>query len=350
MMIEMKYGYIQGARAFSILSVIALAAAVLIQIQTCWQHRPVARMGFHILSVAAVSCAFAAAMSFLKLCVPLPSGFHIGFSFAFIVIGLTLVLINSVVFSYATTESGALPNSLVVGVTYGVMIIPLGFTIHWLLNTNPVDAQRGFESTYDPGVNPTNKWKVFNWHPLLMVTAYSTLFSMAAVHFRVLPFSHETNKVIHFVTQSFAVACSSLGIAVAQHFKDHLGYPQFYSTHAWIGIFAYGAFCLQYLSGLVSFLFPKLPAEYRADFKPWHIVFGVAIYFSTNAAIVLGVQDYMDILGSDDTYDRFHYTANAVMVSVIGCVWLVLAHHQFTHHHDTNTKTVNGGYAPLASH
>jgi len=352
--IELKYGYVQGARAFSILSIIALTAAIFIQIQSCIQRRPVARMGFHILSVAAVSCAFAAAMSFLKLCVPLPSQAHLGFSFAFVVIGMTLALINSVVFSYSTTESGVLPNSLVVGVTYGVMIIPLGFTLHWLLNTNPVDAQRGFEATYDsvtkPGDKPANMWKVFNWHPLMMVTAYSTLFSMAAVHFRVLPFSHDTNKAIHFLTQTFAVVCSSIGIAVAQQFKDRFGYSQFYSTHAWLGIFAYSAFCLQYLAGVISFGFPKLPTEYRADFKPWHIVFGVAIYFSTNAAIVLGVQDYMDILGSDDSYDRFHYTANAVMVSVIGCVWLVLAHHQVTHHHDTNTKTVNDGYAPLSSH
>jgi len=284
---------------------------------------------------------------FLKLCVPLPTYAHLGFSFGFIVVALIFVLISSVVFFYATQESGELPAALVGVITYGVMFIPLGFTLHWLMNTNPKDDRKGFALTYDTDATITNQWQVFNWHPLMMVTAYSTLFSMAAVHFRVLPFSHDTNKAIHFITQTFAIVCSSIGIAVAQHFKVVTQRQQFYSPHAWLGIFSYSAFVLQYLSGFITFGFPKLPMEYRADFKPWHIVFGVAIYFSTNAAICLGVQEYMDFLGADP-FDRFQYTANAVMVSVIGCVWIVLAHHRFTHHPEhNNSKPVNEGYAPL---
>lgn len=80
---------------------------------------------------------------------------------------------------------------------------------------------------------------------MLMTTGFGLLASHAIISFKALPFSHEVKKAIHAVTHiaAFASACVALSVVVL--YKNATGNSHLFTTHAWIGIGAFGLYGLQ---------------------------------------------------------------------------------------------------------
>jgi len=203
------------------------------------------------------------------------------------------------------------------------------FILVWLSNYQQPTTSSGFSANWDDcnGLGP-----VFNWHPLLMTVAFGTLFSQAVLHFRLLPYSHDVNKVFHMGTNTVAIILSSIALGVAVKCKSILPpYYSFYSLHSWLGIAAFSAFCAQYAAGFLSFFFPKFSESTRRAFLPYHKYFGICLYFLTMFALVSGITNRF--FGSSPLppaltqYDGYFTMANTYALSLFAVVCTIMYHH-----------------------
>lgn len=64
------------------------------------------------------------------------------------------------------------------------------------------------------GLDWGDKNLVFNYHPVLMVTAFVFSFTEALLVYRTFPFSKRVNKSIHLGLQTLAVILASVGLRV----------------------------------------------------------------------------------------------------------------------------------------
>jgi len=191
-------------------------------------------------------------------------------------------------------------------------------------------AGQGFSTDF--GLNNEYGSQVFNWHPLLMTLAFATLFSQAALHFRLLPYSHEVNKVFHMATNTLALIVSSTGLAVILKVKAVFGNPEFFSLHSWLGIGAFSAFCAQYALGFLSFFFPKFSESTRRAFLPYHKYVGLCLYFTTLLTMATGIMDavggtYPDSNGYPDKSDKYFVMANMFALSLFMVMCTIVYHH-----------------------
>jgi len=229
--------------------------------------------------------------------------------------------------------------------TYALTFLPFIFVLVWVQSGMLSYAQsgvdlRGLAMDFGPRINGTDpatgletwaypeKWRVFNWHPLLMVTSFATLYTQAALHFRLLPFGHELNKLIHMITQTLAVILSTIAIGVIVKFKEHFqGANQFYNPHGWIGITVWSFFVLQWVHGLVYFYTPAADHTSRKAYKPYHMWAGLWIYVGTCMAIVSGLAGYSWIFdGVDLPSTQPYHWACFIAMSVLVCAGCVAYH------------------------
>lgn len=77
-------------------------------------------------------------------------------------------------------------------------------------------------------------------------------------------------KIIHAVLLALALICASVGLKAV--FDSHnLSKPpdvNLYSLHSWIGLSTVILFGLQWVTGFIFFLFPKLNEDYRRRYMP----------------------------------------------------------------------------------
>jgi len=66
------------------------------------------------------------------------------------------------------------------------------------------------------GLDWGDKNLVFNYHPVLMVSAFVFSFTEALLVYRTFPFSKRVNKAIHLAFQTLAVIPASIGLRVRE--------------------------------------------------------------------------------------------------------------------------------------
>jgi len=59
--------------------------------------------------------------------------------------------------------------------------------------------------------------------------------------YKILPWSHDTNKMAHMVLHAVALFLGSVGIYAAFKFHNESGIANLYSLHSWVGL---GTICL----------------------------------------------------------------------------------------------------------
>ena len=145
---------------------------------------------------------------------------------------------------------------------------------------------------------------VFNWHPLLMITAFSFM-TVATFSFRwqSIP-SRRLAKIQH--GSAWAVAALCMFVALIAVFQSHndkqSGFiANMYSLHSWIGAFTILMYVSQFLAGLLTFgvHMPSLgiTPSFKAKMLTVHYYVGPFVYLSTATTILLGIQEKEGFVG-----------------------------------------------------
>lgn len=89
--------------------------------------------------------------------------------------------------------------------------------------------------------------RVFNWHPVLMVTGFIFCFVEAALAYRTFALGKATNKLIHLAWQTIGVICISVALKAVFRSHDDKVPPlaNLYSLHSWLGIAVVTLYYLQ---------------------------------------------------------------------------------------------------------
>ncbi|XP_046388334.1 transmembrane ascorbate-dependent reductase CYB561 isoform X2 [Ischnura elegans] len=146
----------------------------------------------------------------------------------------------------------------------------------------------------------------FNWHPLLMTIGMIFMYGNGILVYRVFRGRRKRklkigHAFIHLMV--FVLAVIALQAVFDSHNLKVPPTPNLYSLHSWIGLIAVILFSCQWVSGLVSFLYPGLHVSLRASYLPVHTFFGIGGFLSSVTAALLGllekahfsVQVYQDL-------------------------------------------------------
>jgi cytochrome b-561 len=145
---------------------------------------------------------------------------------------------------------------------------------------------------------------VFNWHPLLMITAFAFM-TVATFSYRwqSIP-NRRLAKALHGSAWAVAALCMLVGlIAVFQSHNDkQSGFvANMYSLHSWIGAFTILMYVSQFLAGLLTFggIVPSLgiTQAFKANMLTVHYYVGPLVYLATAATILLGIQEKEGFVG-----------------------------------------------------
>jgi cytochrome b-561 len=159
------------------------------------------------------------------------------------------------------------------------------------------------------GQSSRNKTHVFNWHPLLMITAFCFM-TVAALAFR----SRQRNairrvvlKFTHGMAWTVAALCAIVALlAVVQSHNDATVSGKFianlYSLHSWIGVGVIIMYMVQFGMGVFTFACPTLSfmsssPNKKARIMRIHKFMGPFIYNCAAATILLGIEEKEGFIG-----------------------------------------------------
>ncbi|CAH1738057.1 transmembrane ascorbate-dependent reductase CYB561-like isoform X2 [Aphis gossypii] len=147
---------------------------------------------------------------------------------------------------------------------------------------------------YRTGFGFSGTIKICNWHPLLMTITFVYLFANSILHFR--NFRNTTKrklKMQHAAIHSCIIIFGVLGIwtGLNSNLIANPPIPKFYSLHSWLGIITVIMFLSQFISGLISFLYPEIAMKYKEAVMPYHIIFGVLTFALSIVTSVLGFSE-----------------------------------------------------------
>lgn len=167
-------------------------------------------------------------------------------------------------------------------------ILMLVLCVGWLAG-----FRGGFAWTSNPALQ-------FNWHPILMLAGMVFLAANGMLMYRGFRTERKHKlKLLHAGVQvgSFVLTIVGLVAVFDSHNlkKDAEGnpapIPNMYSMHSWMGMAVCILFCLQWVCGLVSFLWPGLRQSLREGYLPAHRWWGVAVFCGACAAALLGLSE-----------------------------------------------------------
>ncbi|KAL5070928.1 hypothetical protein RYX36_021815 [Vicia faba] len=142
----------------------------------------------------------------------------------------------------------------------------------------------------------SNKLKIFNLHPLLMVIGFILVGGEAIITYKSIPGKRSSGKVVHLLLHLIALTSGVIGIIAVFKSKKEAGLPDMYSLHSWLGISAISAFGLQYILGFFSYFFPGADASTRATLLPWHKFLGIVIFLLAVGTAETGLVEYFRLL------------------------------------------------------
>ncbi|XP_048753877.1 transmembrane ascorbate-dependent reductase CYB561-like [Ostrea edulis] len=165
----------------------------------------------------------------------------------------------------------------------------------------------------------------FNYHPVFMVTGMIFLYADAILTYRVFRNVKKTYlKAIHGIIQAVVLILSGVGLKAVfdSHNLNHPPIPNLYSLHSWLGIVTVILFGLQWMSGLISFVFPMLSMGARQMYMPHHIFWGLAILCLAGASALTGITEKALFT---DFYSPFKYSGFATETYIINFLGLTIA-------------------------
>uniref|UniRef100_A0A7S2UAW4 Cytochrome b561 domain-containing protein n=1 Tax=Attheya septentrionalis TaxID=420275 RepID=A0A7S2UAW4_9STRA len=157
--------------------------------------------------------------------------------------------------------------------------------------------------------------RVFNWHPLLMITAFSFM-TVASLAFRPsIPristfMARSTKKLLHGIEWTVAALSATVGlVAVVQSHNDAASgfIANLYSLHSWVGVFVIAMYLSQFAVGTCAFAL-DIPSIFtpavKANVVMVHRFVGQFVYNLTAATILLGIQEKEGFIGCNYTVTK----------------------------------------------
>jgi cytochrome b-561 len=169
----------------------------------------------------------------------------------------------------------------------------------------------------------------FQWHPVLMVSAFVFFMGEAILSYRLLPFDYHTQKVIHLLLQTLALITGGIGIFFIIMFHQKTQTVHFYNPHSVTGIATYSLFVVQYLIGFYAFWFPRMADAPRAETMRYHKWIGVTLFFMTWLSMLTGLMDRVRIQDDFEHMRRFspqYRMANAAGAFIVLAAICILYH------------------------
>jgi len=170
---------------------------------------------------------------------------------------------------------------IVFGVAQVIGVILVILTIVWLVQ-------------YNGGFGWTPSTKEFNFHPLFMLLGFIYVGGNALLVYRLLRNEPKPKlKIVHAVLNGLSLIFAIIGLVAAfgSHNNANPPIPNLYTLHSWIGLGTFILFGLQFVAGLVSFLFPGMPGPLRAIILPYHVYGGTAIFALSVVAVISGLNE-----------------------------------------------------------
>ncbi|XP_068193330.1 transmembrane ascorbate-dependent reductase CYB561 [Antennarius striatus] len=158
--------------------------------------------------------------------------------------------------------------------------------------------------------------KEFNVHPLCMVLGLIFLQGDAILVYRV--FQNEPKKVVkvlHGIIHLLALIISIVGMVAVFDFHRTYGIPDMYSLHSWCGMVTLVIFCLQWVLGLLFFLFPVVSSQLRALYLPIHVFSGLVLLVLAIGSSLLGIVEKL-LFSIMSTYSK--RVPEGILANVLG--------------------------------
>ncbi|XP_025062696.1 cytochrome b ascorbate-dependent protein 3 isoform X1 [Alligator sinensis] len=209
-----------------------------------------------------------------------------------------------------------LPFSILLGV---VGILCVGLTGFWCYHWR---GGFGWDGTA----------RMFNWHPVFMVTGMVVLYGAAALVYR-LPLSRRGSKLpwklLHAALALVAFLLAVLGLVAVFSYHKTRTIANMYSLHSWVGLTAVVLFSCQWLMGFSTFLLPWAPTWLRGLYKPIHVFFGCAIFMLAIAASISGINEklFFSLNNATVLYSSLPpeaWFANTLGLLIVVLGWMVL--------------------------
>ncbi|XP_031148374.1 cytochrome b561 isoform X1 [Sander lucioperca] len=156
----------------------------------------------------------------------------------------------------------------------------------------------------------------FNVHPLCMVLGLVFLQGDAILVYRV--FRHEAKrnvKVLHGIIHLLALIISIVGIVAVFDFHRASKTPDMYTLHSWCGMATLLLFIIQWVMGLLFFLFPVASSWLRASYLPIHVFCGLVLLVMAIGSSLLGITEKL-LFSIMPTYSQF--APEGVLANTLG--------------------------------
>ncbi|XP_043955310.1 transmembrane ascorbate-dependent reductase CYB561 [Gambusia affinis] len=161
----------------------------------------------------------------------------------------------------------------------------------------------------------------FNLHPLCMVLGLIFLHGDAILVYRV--FCNEAKKhvkLLHGFIHLLALIISIVGVVAVFDFHRAAKIPDMYSLHSWCGMATLVFFCLQWVLGLLFFLFPVASSWLRATYLPIHVFCGLTLLVMAIGTSLLGITEKL-LFSITDAYSLF--APEGVLANMLGILLLL---------------------------
>ncbi|KAM9345597.1 transmembrane ascorbate-dependent reductase CYB561 [Symphorus nematophorus] len=156
----------------------------------------------------------------------------------------------------------------------------------------------------------------FNLHPLCMVLGLVFLHGDAILVYRVFRNEAKRNvKLLHALIHVLALIISIIGFVAVFDFHRTAKIPDMYSLHSWCGMATLVLFCIQWVMGLLFFLFPVASAWLRASYLPIHVFCGLVLLVMAIGTSLLGITEKL-LFSVMQTYSQF--TPEGVLANTLG--------------------------------
>ncbi|KAK4369192.1 hypothetical protein RND71_012984 [Anisodus tanguticus] len=164
----------------------------------------------------------------------------------------------------------------------------------------------------------TNKVKLFNLHPFFMIIGFVLISGEAIMAFTTIPATRRRRKYFHMFLHFIGLGSSIVGLFAIFKFQHDTGNSDLLTLHSWIGISTVSLYALLYFISFLVFFFPGAQNWRRARLAPWHVLYGITIFFMGIVSTETGLVDIFMDLGLQKGQEALIVNFTGLLVLLFG--------------------------------